>query len=211
MSLLPPNATPLERAFEKITARISAIPVSIADLWNPATCPVDLLPWLGWGLSIDFWDSAWSEAEKRAAIAGCIAAQRRKGTRASLREVLDRFDPLISLVEWFEDKDTLPPHTFRLELPLAAESAVQYDEMLVAALLRDIAAVKPLRSHMSAVFRLKARTEAFLLSGGHVAGFTRMDSECDLAAPLNSSWANYLQTEQGEPIRSAEGPFLVES
>ena len=83
--------------------------------------------------------------------------------------------------------------------------------MLVAALLRDIAAVKPLRSHMSAVFRLKARTEAFLLSGGHVAGFTRMDSECDLAAPLNSSWSNYLQTEQGEPIRSAEGPFLVES
>ena len=79
MSLLPPNATPFERALEDAASIMADVPVEIATLWNPATCPAQFLPWLGWGLSIDFWDAEWTEAEKRQAIAGTIEAQRRKG------------------------------------------------------------------------------------------------------------------------------------
>lgn len=212
MSLLPPNATPFERALEDTTSIMADVPVEIASLWNPATCPAQFLPWLGWGLSIDFWDAGWSEAEKRQAIAGTIEAQRRKGTRASLREVLDRFDPLIELVEWFEDRDHLDPHTFRLELPLATVSDVEYDTDLVVALLRDIGMVKPLRSHMFAVHRMKAQANAWLLSAGSAAGHVRLDTHADTDAALDPVWATYLQTEIGEPLVHEEaGEFLVAS
>lgn len=92
-----------------------------AHLVGPGDLPVHILPWLAWGLSIDFWNPEWAEAEKRAAIAGAIEAQRRKGNPASLRAVLDRFDPLIAVVERFQDRGTLDPHKFRLELPLALD------------------------------------------------------------------------------------------
>lgn len=209
MTLLPPNATPLERSVEAMNAAsLGGVPVPIRDLWNPATCPASLLPFLAWGISIDFWDADWTEAEKRSAIAGAIDAQRRKGTPASLREVLDRFDPMIALVEWFEDKVHLDPYTFRLELPTRAESAVVYDEDLVLALLRDIEAVKPLRAHMFAVHRLAANADAWLVGGAKIAGFVRVEGYTDLTVPADPAWSNYLETQQGEPIRSAEGPFL---
>ncbi|WP_374406517.1 phage tail protein I [Pelagerythrobacter sp.] len=200
MSLLPPNATRLERAVEQAGAGLADVPVPLRHLWNPATCPVTLLPWLAWGVSIDFWDPAWSEAEKRSAIAGAIELQRRKGTRASLRAVLDRFDPMIEIVEWFEDSDYLDPHTFRLELPLTTRSDVEYDTALVTALLRDIAAVKPLRSHMIAVHRMRGQARAGLLSGGTLLGSVRIDAPADTAAALDPYWNTLLQTEQGEPL-----------
>lgn len=207
-SLLPPNSTRAERGLEGAMARLADVPVPLRDLWSPETCPAHLLPWLAWGVSIDFWDMDWSEAEKRAAIAGAIDAHRRKGTPASLRAVLDRFDPMIRLVEWFDDRDVLAPHTFRLELPLAAETEVQYNEELVMALLRDIAAVKPLRAHMHAVHALSLRAGAYLLAPMQIAGFSRLDAAVDLDAPNDPIWGFYLQTELGEPIAGAEGTLL---
>jgi phage tail P2-like protein len=209
VSLLPPNVTALETAAEATAAaRLAAVPVPIKDTWNPATCPAILLPWLAWGLSIDLWDSTWNEATKRAAIASAIEDQRRKGTPASLRAVLDRFDPLIGLVEWFEDRDVLDPYTFRLELPLAADTEVVLDEASVAALLRDIAAVKPLRAHFDAVYRLAAEAHAYLLSPVEIAGFERIDATADTEAATDPVWLTYLETEDGEPIRGGEGDFL---
>lgn len=206
--LLPPNSTAAEHALAQSVARLSDVPVPIRDLWNPATCPATFLPWLAWGLSIDFWDSAWTEAQKRAAIADAIEQQRRKGTPASLRAVLDRFDPMIAMVEWFDDPDTLDPHTFRLELPLAAESAVAYSDALILALLRDIAKVKPLRSHMQAVHALMAQANAWLLGAGQAAGLVRLDGAGDLDAATDPFWDNLLQTEDGEPILQESGAWL---
>lgn len=209
MTLLPPNASRAEIALEGALQRLSDVPVPIAHLWDPATCPVEFLPWLGWGVSIDFWDANWTEAEKRTAIAGAIEAQRRKGTRASLRKVLDRFDPLIEIVEWFEDRNTLDPHTFRLELPLAIDSDVAYDTALVTALLRDIAAVKPLRAHMFAVHRIHAQAHAGVLGGGTSVGLARYYGPADMEAATDPFWNTLLQTEQGEPIvREEDGAFL---
>jgi phage tail P2-like protein len=209
MSILPPNATALERALDgTAAATLDGVPAPLRDLWNPATCPIGLLPFLAWGVSIDFWDTQWTEAEKRDAVAGAIEAQRRKGTRKSLRDVLDRFDPLIGLVEWFEDKATLEPHTFRLELPGPAESEVEYSEALIAALVRDITAAKPLRSHMLAVHRLRAQAHIGLLGAGTVAIFARLNSAADKVTAQEPIWATYLQTEDGEPLQNEAGAFL---
>lgn len=213
MSILPPNATPLDRALDQVELDgLGELPIPIRSVWNPQTCPAQLLPWLAWGISIDVWDTNWSEQVKRDAVAGAIEAQRRKGTRSSLRTVLDRFDPLIEIVEWFEDRQYLDPHTFRLELPLKTVSGVEYDAALVRELLRDIAAVKPLRSHMFAVHRMRAQAHAGLLGAGHDAGFVRLDTEADTTSALDPVWATYLQTEDGEPIRAeTSDEFLVAS
>lgn len=207
-SLLPPTSTDLEKALEQVAFGLTDLPTPVRDVWSPDTCPIGLLPWLAWGLSVDLWDSNWSEATKRAAVADAIAFQRRKGTPASLRTVLERFDPLIGLVEWFEDRDTLAPYTFRLELPLAANSDVIYDEVLVEQILRDIASVKPVRAHMFAVHRLRAQAEAWLTSGAAIAGYERIDAAADVTTALDASWDNFLQTEDGEPIEAETGNSL---
>ena len=52
-SLLPHNASPQERAIEAATARLADVPVPLRDLWNPETCPAELLPWLAWAFGVD--------------------------------------------------------------------------------------------------------------------------------------------------------------
>ena len=88
-SLLPPNATQIETAVEAALTRLDAIPVAISDLWNPDTCPVQFLPLLAWAFSVDTWNAAWPEDEKRDTIRASIAIHRMKGTRASVRAALD--------------------------------------------------------------------------------------------------------------------------
>lgn len=207
-SILPPGSTALQKALEAVAADLLNLPVPLRALWSPLECPVAQLPWLAWGLSIDVWDADWPESVKRAAIADAIAFQRRKGTPASLRIVLDRFDPLIKIVEWFNDREMLERFTFRLELPLSAESDVVYDENLVAQILRDIAQVKPVRAHMTAVFKVRAEARAWLISAAQAGGLTRLDSQANQTSALEPVWASYLQTANGEPIATPAGTFL---
>lgn len=87
-SLLPPNATRLERALEQVMARIAAVPVPIADLWSPARCPVPLLPWLAWTVSVDDWDTTWTEETQRAVIAASVEIHRHKGTLWAMKRAL---------------------------------------------------------------------------------------------------------------------------
>lgn len=87
-SLLPINATSAELALEKATERVDAIPVPIHQLWSAESCPVELLPWLAWALSVDEWDPNWSEATKRAVIAASFEVHSRKGTVSSVRRHL---------------------------------------------------------------------------------------------------------------------------
>lgn len=87
--LLPPNATPLERALAKAGA-MPHTPEEIRKLWNPATCPLALLPWLAWAWSVDEWDLAWSEAQQRAMVASSVKLHKKKGTTWAVREALLR-------------------------------------------------------------------------------------------------------------------------
>lgn len=94
-SLLPPNATALERRAAQVCAwdasanrdtrmRADLIPT----LWNADTCPVHLLPVLAWAESVDSWDPAWPEATKRAVINASRAVHRHKGTVGAVESVL---------------------------------------------------------------------------------------------------------------------------
>ena len=87
--LLPPNATPLERTLVTTGLKRHA-PEVIAQLWNPATCPAQLLPWLAWAFSLDEWDPAWTEPQQRDMVRSAIQLHRKKGTRWAVRHALLR-------------------------------------------------------------------------------------------------------------------------
>lgn len=86
--LLPPNSTPLERALSGPTGRLTAIPTPIDALWRWDECPSNLLPWLAWALSVDFWDETWPDARKRALIRESFELHRKKGTLYGIKRYL---------------------------------------------------------------------------------------------------------------------------
>lgn len=89
MSLLPLNATPIERAVESAARLDLATP--IAELWDPLTCPESALPWLAWALHMsdaEGWKLAATTDQRRALLAKAIALHRKKGTPWSIVEAL---------------------------------------------------------------------------------------------------------------------------
>ncbi|MBL4774488.1 MAG: phage tail protein I [Mariprofundus sp.] len=87
-SLLPPNATHLERNIEQVTAKMIELNVPIRDLWNPEKCPEVALPWLAWALSVEPWGQYWPVWRQREVIKASIPTHRIKGTVAAVKQVL---------------------------------------------------------------------------------------------------------------------------
>jgi len=147
-SLLPPNATRTERAIEQATARLATMPATARHTWNPQTCPIDLLPWLAWALSVDEWDSAWPERTKRAAIAASIGVHKHKGTRSAINRIMSALDASVRITEWWQNQGT--PHTFGIDI-YVSDNLTQSDQVISAQLYRQlnklIDANKPVRSH----------------------------------------------------------------
>lgn len=112
--LLPGNATELERLAAQALARIELVPVPLRQLWDPDTCPVELLPYLAWAFSVDRWSQAWPEIAKRNAIKAAYFIHSRKGTIGALRRVVEPLGYLIEVREWWQEAPTGVPGTFRL-------------------------------------------------------------------------------------------------
>lgn len=208
-SLLPPNATPLERALEVGSLVVGLDPP--ANLDDPQSCPAWVLPWLAWGLSVDTWDGDWSEADKRAAVAGSLELHRRKGTRFSVEQVLARFDQLAHVIEWHEAAPRRAPHTFDVVVPMVlpdgtAPGGRRATAGFAEAIIREVRRVKPLREHMTVIQSVAA--------GGFVGiqtvARTFIEARHEMALTVDSSpeWQFYLQTEDGEPLQGADGSFL---
>ncbi|WP_260925441.1 phage tail protein I [Novosphingobium sp. 9] len=208
MSLLPPNSTKVERALE--TAMLSGIDLSdVGTSWNPATCAAADLPFLAWAVAISHWDTDWTEAQKREAIAQAILFHRIKGTRAAVQQVLDRFNPLLTILEWHEQSPKGTPHTFQVRADMLEIPAEFLSASTAEAIVRDVAAAKPLRAHFDFVQTLEAQATLYLSSGGLAGAMFR----ADLAATHDTSrdWSLVLQTEDGEPILTEDGTDYLET
>lgn len=144
--LLPPSSTPLERALADTVAKVSTVPTPARDLWNPDTCPVELLPWLAWAFSLDDWDVTWTEAQQRTAVKASYSVHRYKGTIGSVKDALQALGLGVQVQEWFNQIPAGDPYTYKLLLEVN-----QYGVSL--AQLETIQAVvenaKNLRSHMT--------------------------------------------------------------
>ena len=147
--LLPPNRSTLER-------RIAAshpldLPVPLRTLWNPATCPVEFLPFLAWAFSVDQWHETWPESVKRRVIANSAELHRIKGTRPAVELAMASLGVSVELTEWFEASPPLPRGTFSTVLyvneNLNPEAPSLLSDTLYTQLRNAIDNAKNKRSH----------------------------------------------------------------
>jgi phage tail P2-like protein len=85
-TILPRNRTPWEAAVEAVSDARFPLPTRlISDVWSPDNCPIELLPYLAYGLSVDLWSDEWTETHKREACRKALRLHRLKTTPAGIR------------------------------------------------------------------------------------------------------------------------------
>lgn len=165
-SLLPPNATALERRAAHALGDAERINVLLRALWQPQECPAHLLPWLAWALSVDEWDDQWSEAQKRAAVDAAVYLHRHKGTPAAVQRAVDLVFDDADVEEWFAYGGE--PFHFRVTSQGAFASEASYQR-----LIRLIESSKNARSWLDAII-IRSCIELPLYYGAATAQSTRL-------------------------------------
>lgn len=147
-SLLPPNATTLERAVASTTGRIDTLTTPLREVWNPATCPVHVLPWLAYAFGVEDWSSRWTRGQRRAVIEKSIPVKRHRGTIGAVRSAIAALDVTCRVQEWFNQNPPGDEYTFRLLIDV---DQVGIEQSMYGALLALIERNKNLRSHLSRI------------------------------------------------------------
>ncbi|MGR6871244.1 phage tail protein I [Pseudomonas sp. HK3] len=172
-SLLPINTNQFERDLENVSTRISDVPVNIRDSWNADTCPADLLPWLAWSFSIDSWKAYWPEHVKRSRVREAIKVQRKKGTKQSVRKVVESFGAELELKEWFEQTPMGPPHSFKVLLNVNELGA--QTQAFTNDIVQELSRVKPTRSFFEVQQGVTTNGELALAGAVRVTKFVRLE------------------------------------
>lgn len=147
--LLPPNSTEQEESLSKTVERIGSLPVDIKKLWNPQTCPVALLPWLAWALSVDTWKDGWTEQQKRAVIATAFGVHNRKGTVGAVKTAIGALGLDAKLTEWFEEVPQAAPYTFYVTVTVDQIGLPTLS--LYRSIIDTANSTKNVRSHMTGI------------------------------------------------------------
>lgn len=170
-SLLPPNHTEFERNLETVSSRISDVPVDIRDVWNPNTCPTELLPWLAWALSIDNWKDYWPESVKRALLNNAINVSQHKGTGQSVRDVVNSFGVDMTLDE---TSTNLAPFQFNIEININNVGAQNSD--FTRDVVDEVARTKRSASYFELQQQIKASSPIAITGCIRVARFIRFSA-----------------------------------
>lgn len=113
LDLLPSNALKPERALSLAVEFGDAIlPEDIKSLWRPKEAASRFLPFIAWGLHLDFWDDNLKEDVKRTFILDSFLWHRKKGTPWAVRKMLSTLGFKAEITEWFEMPSGAQPHTF---------------------------------------------------------------------------------------------------
>lgn len=174
-TLLPPNATPLELAVEASVARVADVPVPIRDLYSPDDCPIDLLPWLAWHLSVDSWKSYWSEEIRRARVRSAMTIHRQKGTVKSIKDVVAAFGGSILLREWWQKTPMGDPHTFDLVMTLSGSGGQSATAAFVDDVIAEVSRAKPVRSHFTFTQGIDTNAAIAVVAVGRPAIYARLN------------------------------------
>jgi phage tail P2-like protein len=159
-SLLPSGSTPLERAAAEAMAEAMALGVPLRDLWSPERCPLVLLPYLAWALSVDRWDQSWTEKTKRSVIKSSFFVHKRKGTIKAVRRVVEPLGYLIEVVEWWETVPMGERGTFALKVGVLDTGIT---EEMYQELERLIDDAKPVTRHLTGLaISLEAAGSVFI-------------------------------------------------
>lgn len=157
-NLLPPNATTLERNVAATNAALGDLPTPLRDMMDPDTCPLRLLPWLAWAMSVDNWNDTWNEAQKRAVIKSSRLVHKKKGTLGAVEDALAALGVSAEIIEWFNDVPRATPHTFRVDLGIEKTGVTTG---FLASMEQQIVSVKPARSHFKVRLIAKSRAQVY--------------------------------------------------
>lgn len=143
-SLLPPNATKLERALEKSCR----VPISIepAAFIDPDVCPPEFLPVLAHALGVDYWRAAWSEQEKRDTLKAMMSVHQTRGTLASVQKAISVLGARLQVQEWHEyGGDAYHAKVSAYVNEVLADGAEVISQELLSDLLNILSTYAPLR------------------------------------------------------------------
>lgn len=115
-SLIPPNATSLEKAVEQLGHQISNLTVPFVSLHRIDQCPDKFLPWLAWQHRVEYWNPQWPDFDKRSAITAAKAFNAQRGTRASLQSLLNTVITEYQLKAWHQFEPKGEPYTFVVQV-----------------------------------------------------------------------------------------------
>jgi len=163
--LLPSNATPFERNLSLMGQRIFDVPIIVKEVWSSSEAPVDVLPWLAWALSVDTWDSTWTEQQKRSVIAAAPANQKIKGTLGAIELQLAAVGIDVQVQEWFNQQPAGDPYTYILHVNI---DQYPLNQATLQKIIQLIETSKNVRSHMTTA-KINVKTEAH----GYAAAVSR--------------------------------------
>jgi len=146
----------------------------LRTLVDPDRCPLDLLPYLAWAVSIDTWDSGWPESIKRARVRAAITIQRRKGTAASVRAVVASFGGAVAVREWWQMEPRGAPHTFGLVVSLDGIVRPEATAAYADAVIAEVGRAKPVRSSFTFSQAIATAGAVGPVGAGRAATFVRI-------------------------------------
>lgn len=148
VQLLPPNATALERAAAEASTRLDDLKTPLREIWDPARCPAEILPWLAYALGVEDWDSEWTEEQKRAVINQSIPIKQHRGTIGAVRDAIGVLGVDARVQEWFNQIPAGSPYTYRLLLDIRQSG---FSKSQLAKALQLVDRAKNLRSHVDVI------------------------------------------------------------
>lgn len=207
MSLLPSNATYLERALE--AARDQGLnPDVIRGVADSARCPANLLPWLGWALKVEGWEAAYADDQRRELIREAIPVHKTKGTVGAIRRVLKAVRVNADVKEWHQIPNAAP-YTFQVTAwaneNRPGEGSIispQLEERLRAL----VDAAKNERSHYT--FRLGARFDGGLVAANasSLQGWVRRSAEAQpIPVPLSEQALGLVNASRLQQVQRHSG------
>lgn len=143
-SLLPPNATPEERALEQVMAHVGDEPIDLRTVKNFDLCPVSVIPALAWEMGVTYWEDTWTEDQRRSALKSAAAVNKLRGTTGAVKRALKAVGRPIDVIQWYADTPVGAPYTFRV---VVNGYNVTADELQL--IVRQVADAKNGRSYMS--------------------------------------------------------------
>ena len=172
--LLPPNTTSQERAAENATARLADVPTPLRELWNPDTCPEELLPWLAWALGIDNWKTYWPVSVKRELVRKAIGIKRSYGTAKSVRDTASAFGSAVALRENWQKTPPGAAHGFDISINVneAPQSGVTAE--FIQDIYDEIGRAKPARSYFSVTAGVSASAAVAMAACGRPLLYQRI-------------------------------------
>ena len=176
MKFLPPNATELEQAIDAaIENRLSNIDLSpVSTLWNPDTCPLNLLPWLAWAESVKEWSEKWSEPVQRATIKANRSVRRKRGTKQAVIDAVAALSGIAVIQEWFDQTPPGAPHTFDIVI---SGNDGYVESGLQQSIINAIDNVKRLSSHYTLGVGLNAQGKLNFIGVAQVVTMKRLNFE----------------------------------